>query len=283
MAGHQAARVRRHPYVARMPGWAQTVARDLLVRWRHRGLSRADLMTVAYPKSGSTWLRFLLTSALTGELDVGFDRVNELSRGLGDHAAAPRLLRNGGRLVQSHERPRNLAPGQRPRVLYLVRDGRDVAISNYHHTQRWGETRVGLDEFVQEFLTAGVVSYGRWQDHVESWLALVHANPHTMMLLRYEDLLADPVESLLTVSTHFDLGLSETKVGIAVATNSAPAMRQREASARVLTEVPNPQPFVRSASSGQWRDTLSARTLERFDLVAGDALRVAGYATVTDV
>lgn len=271
-----AARAQRHPLVAKLPSWTQTGVRDVVVRSRHRGLRSADLMTVAYPKSGSTWLRFLLTTALTGEA-VGFDRAGELAPAIGRHRDAPTLLIGGGRLIHSHERRRSVVPGQRPRIVYLVRDARDVAISYYHHMQRWGAAGLALDDYIPAFLDSGAASFGTWQGHVISWLTLVQANPATMMVIRYEEMLADPAATVTAVSEHFGWGLSPGSVARAVTSNTPQAMREREAASKVLADAPSPVPFVRSASSGNWRNLLSATSLRLFDQLAGKALTSAGY------
>ena len=51
---------------------------SLVVRKRHLGLAKQDVLFASYPKSGSTWLRFILTHALTGEA-IDFDLVPSLS------------------------------------------------------------------------------------------------------------------------------------------------------------------------------------------------------------
>ena len=47
--------------------FAQTRLRAPLVWWRHRGLNPTDMFFAAYPKSGTTWARFVLFEMLSGE------------------------------------------------------------------------------------------------------------------------------------------------------------------------------------------------------------------------
>src|SRR5579863_5796840 len=101
-----------------------TSVRNPVVWWRHRGLAPADVMLGSYPRSGSTWLRFVLYEILTGE-SSSFDKVNAGLRGIGDYQHGPGLLPGGGRFIGTHESYR---PAYR-RAVYLVRDVRDVALS----------------------------------------------------------------------------------------------------------------------------------------------------------
>jgi len=79
-----------------------TVLRAPLVWVRHRGLSERDVFVASFPKSGTTWLRFMLAQVLSGE-EVDFDRAGILIPGVEAHAKAPKVLLDGGRLIQTHE------------------------------------------------------------------------------------------------------------------------------------------------------------------------------------
>ena len=86
-----------------------------------------------------------------------------------------------------------------PRVIYIVRDPRDVAVSFYFYNLKVRVIPDGysMDEFVNRFVAANVVPYadrvGCWQDHVLSWVRLREGKPGFSMV-RYEDLLARPRE-----------------------------------------------------------------------------------------
>ncbi|GAB5035175.1 sulfotransferase 6b1-like [Nannochloropsis oceanica] len=61
-----------------------------------------------------------------------------------------------------------------PCYLYLVRDGRDVCVSFYHHLKSMASDDGGYQgefaDFFEEWIE-GRLPYGRWMDHVVSWLA----------------------------------------------------------------------------------------------------------------
>src|SRR6516165_33686 len=73
-----------------------------LVWYRHRGLNPGDVFVASYPRSGSTWLRFLLFETLTKN-EAGFDNVNRMLPDVGMHEGATALLANKGRLIKTHE------------------------------------------------------------------------------------------------------------------------------------------------------------------------------------
>src|ERR1700680_1924831 len=57
--------------------FAKTRLRVALTWLRHRGLEPTDVFFAAYPKSGSTWSRFVLFEVLTGR-PAGFRQTNTL-------------------------------------------------------------------------------------------------------------------------------------------------------------------------------------------------------------
>lgn len=269
-----------HPAFARLPLPVQAPVRDLIARYRHRGLCSVDLLVAVYPKSGSTWISFILASALTAR-DVDFDLVGELAPGIGHQGRAPSLLPGGGRLVKSHGLPRTVVPGERPQILCLVRDGRDVCVSYFHHLRRRGIDTGDFSAFVDHFLAGRVSPHGTWHNHARRWTEFARKHPR-VVVLRYEDLLADPLESLTRVVSSFNLPLDEEALRSAVEGSRPSAMREKESSSRRITNssVDKSIPFVRSATADQWRETFDHASLVKFETAAGRELRELGYELV---
>src|SRR6185312_4380577 len=78
--------------------WRAQPLRSPAVRWRARGMDSRDALLGSYPRSGSTWLRFVLYECLFGQ-PADFEVVDKTLPGLGAHRDAPGVLRNGGRLI----------------------------------------------------------------------------------------------------------------------------------------------------------------------------------------
>src|ERR1039458_1944252 len=93
---------------------------------RHCGLDSADVLLASYPRSGQNWTRFLLYELLT-RTPADFDTLEYVIPKIGAHGQAPALLPGCGRLIQTHEPWRK----EYKRAIYLVRDVRDVLLSDY--------------------------------------------------------------------------------------------------------------------------------------------------------
>ncbi len=263
-----------------LPSHLQPVVRRRVVRWRHRGLRPTDVLLVSYPKSGSTWLRFLLAHALTAE-GADFDSVRDTVPRVGRHRRARSLLPDGGRILRTHEpvEPFLARPGQR--IVYLARDGRDVALSYLAHQRRYGTFEGGTSEFVRRFLEGGVDNYGPWHDHVLAAVALQRSERADVLHVRYEDLRRDTVAELhrvLAFCGAADRGPGRPSLEEVVAANTKDGMRAKEAhSAFLASKSTDGTPFVRPDTELEWADLVEPDIRDRFDQVCRPALRAAGY------
>lgn len=236
------------PLSVRIPPRVRGIARRTIIHRRASRLLPVDAVLCAYPKSGSTWLRFLLADALSNE-EPDFDNIRVLSPPLGKEGRGRRILPGGGRLVKSHDSPAILGECQ---MLYLVRNPRDVVVSEWHHAKKFWGTQPPLPEFIRSFVAGKVGAYGGWVGHVENALLRV-ASDDRLILVRYEDLLADPRRELQRACSYLGTPIGKEIAHRAVAANGRDAMRLKEASSSILKDRSLTQAsFVRCGTSGAW-------------------------------
>jgi hypothetical protein len=249
---------------------------------RTRGLTRDDVLVDAFPKSGSTWVRFVLVDLASEGADVDFGNVKDLSAPLGRHRDAPRLIQGRGRLVKSHESYASF--GRLPsRALCVIRDGRDVAVSHYHYVRRRETYKGPFDEYLDAFLAGRVTNFGPWHEHVEAWHRAAAARPDDIAVLRYEDLLSpDAPVVLQRVMARIGWQAAVEPIAESLARNNFESMKKKESrstaqAAAGKRQIDTSVPFVRKGTAGQWRETFSEAQAKEFNAVAGDALAMAGY------
>ena len=237
-----------------------------------------DIVLVSYPKSGNTWSRFLVANLMYPNVDVSFANINRL---VADPAlASKRFLKSlpRPRLLKSHE-PFDV---RYPKVIYIVRDPRDVVVSEYYFEikKKRLDHDVPLAEFVERFIAGKTGTYGSWGENVASWVAAKHGNP-SFLLIRYEDLLRETSGELSRLAAFVGLDASLERLNAAVRRSSAHHMRKLEKQQSNLWSATRGTreeiPFVRTATSGGWRQSLPADSASRIEEAWAPLLSWLGY------
>ena len=253
---------------SRARGWFSNQAGFRLLDARHD-----DAFLVSYPRSGSTWLRTVLSNLLVPWGRANPDVFNALIPGVTLRGALRARALQSPRIISSH------APHQPglPRAVYLVRDGRDALVS-YHLDQKSrggpGGT-VPFATFLDEHLEG--LHGPRWHAHVEGWLRAGRAElGDRLCVIRYEDLLTDPLRGMRSVVEF--LGLSATDEGLAAAIEGASLETMRAVEARRLGGVVSgDRSFYRSGEALLGAGWFDDAMYDRFAEVGGVALSLCGY------
>jgi hypothetical protein len=171
-----------------------------------------DTFLVSFPKSGNVWLRFLLAATL-GPNEPDHTYMN--ARYPDIYVASRRRLRRlrRPRLMKSHE----YFDPKYPKVIYLARDPRDVALAYHAYHIRTGGVGRGmpLARFVDLFIEGGLDRFGTWTEHVGSWLGARGGCPK-FLVVRYEDLRNDTIAELRRILDFLGLTASEARLSAAV-------------------------------------------------------------------
>ena len=242
--------------------------RDILVR-------DDDTFLTSYPRSGNTWVRFILANLLDpGNSDsYSFVRVN-----------VPDIYKEKARVIDGLPSPRVLKsheyfdPRYR-RVIYLVRDPRAVAVSYFHQQMRFGviPPDTTLETFVGRFIAGGADGFGTWSDHVESWLNTA-GKRDSFFLLRYEELATDGVARTIELARFLKLSSSEEEIRRAFKRSSIERMKSLEKAEANDDELPAHTTFVRRGGVETWRDELGDKEADAITSSFGDTMKKLGYA-----
>jgi hypothetical protein len=238
-----------------------------------------DVFLTSYPRSGNTWTRFLVGNLVYQNEPVTFLNLERLLPDMYIHSDREMRALPRPRIIKSHE----CFDPRYTRIVYIVRDPRDVAVSNYH----WELKKRALPEGVsiQDFIPRWMESLywprlGCWADHVTSWLSTRENHPGFVMM-RYEDLMTDAKRELAKVARLLGIEPTPERLSRAVELSSVDRMRQLENSegAKWLQTKYTRQdkPFVRKASSGGWRMVLPQESVALIEAAWGHLMTRIGY------
>jgi Sulfotransferase domain len=251
------------------------VLRTPLVRARHKGLGAHDAFLASYPRSGTTWLRFLLYETLTGE-NARFGDIRSAVPSVGKQGNARPVLGGGGRLIQTHERFYD----RDRKVVYAVRDARSVVVSEYSWQQRVRVYPGSLDAFVDDFIKGRSNPWGSWGDHIDFWRNSDCAREGHLHQVRYEDLRSDTENVFRGVLDFLEADVEPERVRSAIENNSLQAMRAKEDRAKQEGWRPTVRDDIRFVNTGTkegWRTKLSAEQATRIEERFGPTMRSLGY------
>jgi hypothetical protein len=243
-----------------------------------------DVFITSYTRSGTTWMRFLVGNFVHPNEPITFLNIERLVPDMYKNAdwTLRRLPRP--RLIKSHE----AFDARYPRVIYIVRDPRDVAISNYHWEMKMRS--ISEDLPIEEWVPAWMDGHswprvGSWADGVNSWLATRQGH-NNFLLLRYEDIHENQPRELARVARFLGLNPDPERVNQAIERSSAVNLRKMEetqgkkwvATSRTRSD----KPYIRQASSGGWQDVLSGKTVAYIEAHWGPLMKRLGYELVTE-
>ena len=177
-----------------------------------------DVFIVGYPKSGNTWMQYLLSGVVYGlhGQNVTGQLVQEL---IPDVHYKNYYQRFGGpAYFKSHHLPRQ----EYQRVIYIVRDGRDVLVSFWHYHKNLTGSQLDYDKLIQ----MPIYQFGTWSEHVLSWMDNTYGAQ--LMCLRYEDLLLNGASELNKVARFLGLEIPEKRLKEIVRDNSFKVLQEKE-------------------------------------------------------
>lgn len=243
-----------------------------------------DTFLVSYPRSGNTWTRFLIANLLHPQEPVTFDNIERLIPDA--EAQSSRYLRGvpSPRIIKSH----SYFDPRYPRVIYVVRDPRDVVLSYYDFSRKYRhfEDSYPLESYIGDFVNGRLNStdWGTWGENVASWVFARGARPG-FLLLRYEDLKAGPAQELTKLANFFGIAATPELLQAACDRSSADRMREMEKTqGKDWVSTKNKRddiPFIRAAVAGGWKSKLRQESVEEIEAAWGNIMTQLGYELVT--
>jgi hypothetical protein len=291
----------------RLRRWGQFLPQPMRGLFKHRLLTSSvprqeksrfraclrptDIFLVGHPRSGNTWLAYLLAILLergdpAGQVTVanigsfvpvihGHDATVSAYEGLSN----PRIFRN--------ERPNH--PDLYPRTLFVVRDPRSTLVSYYHYYKTLADDgRMTLDAFIGSYLADGCISafeprVVRWDHQATEWIHRARNRP--VMIVKYEDLHRERKRVLAEVAGFCGLQVSADALASAVERGSLQAMQRAEERHGVEPQHPPDPPsrgwFFRQGATDGWKTELSPAALKAIEDAFRPAMATLGYTAIS--
>lgn len=227
------------------------------------GLRSSDVILGAFPKSGSTWLRFILANLISLQelegLEVTYHVINgPLVASYDSHRFPTISYLSLPRVVATHlpYRRRRFGPY---RTLHLLRNPGDTMVSFYAYASARTDRHRFRGSF-SELLRDPKRGVAAWCTHVKSWQSAAGAS------LSYEDLQRDGSAALTSVFAALGVGLPPRAVlDQAIKRSSFQAIRaveeEKGLDARARGHLADGFRFARRGIVGEWREVFAAEDI----------------------
>ncbi len=276
-------------------------------------MARKSIVWLAsYPKSGNTWTRIFLANYLFDrQTPMPINQVHRL--GMGDSIETmyrmvagnvpfnitdyrqSLALRNkvlGGivnndadvNFVKTHNRRTKafgvelIPPALTRSAIYILRNPLDMVLSyarQYGHSPEFAAAAIGRSDNSIAGANGTVPQFlGSWSEHVRSWAT---CREFPVLVLRYEDMQADPEAAFSHVLKHIGVPPDPVKLSRAVQFSSFSELRKQEDRDDFVERSPNSEKFFHSGKSGQWRTELPEDAIARIREDHAKAMRKFGY------
>lgn len=256
-------------------------------RWFRRSLRPADAFLVGHPKSGNTWLAYMLAIALFRDhgQDVTLMNVRKY---------VPYVHGNDHQIAKYRRLPdprifRNEYPNYRdlyPRIIYLMRDPRAVLPSLWHMYQViFNDSTMSLESFLSQYMdmsgcfTVWNRDLIRWDRQVRQ--AVTEAShDQRITLVKYEDLIEDRRAVLSGLLSFLGVARTEEDLDHAVTRGDFDAMQRLEeehGAEAYRGRAAGKGRFVRLGEMDSWRREVSPALVEEIEREFAPVMKLAGY------
>lgn len=229
-----------------------------------------DTFIVSFPRSGNTLIRFLIANMLSPNEPITLANVDEFIPVLPNRARTSSGVRQGDwpRMFKTHDPYFHCFP----KSIYIVRDGRDSLVSYFHRQTQQGLFKGSFSDYLAHDGHT-VTDTTPWADHVAQALAHHKLHPARVLLIRFEDMIADLGSTARRINDFCGLNVSEADIARAVDACAFQNLQQGEA---LVADGTKPTMFRRGQAGG-WVDTFSPAEAQAFWARHGDLLKTLGY------
>ena len=237
-----------------------------------------DIFLVSYTRSGNTWIRFILGTLIKKE---GIDWKN-MESGIPDIYKVPNstlLKYERPRFIKSHEPYDN----RYNKVVYLVRDVRDVIISYYNFHLKFKQQKFpikSIDDFLDRFIEGRLDNFSRWDLIVTSWLSNKNNIKYGFLLVKYEDIRKNTFREISNILDFSGFEIIEEEINNAIEWSSFNNMKKMESNqqdAKLFKNTDRERRFLRSGNSGDWVNILNENQINKINSYFADTLVNLGY------
>lgn len=229
-----------------------------------------DVYLVSFPKSGNTWMRFLLINYLFNFKNekLIYDDLEKFIPSVHKSSKKSINSRKGDRIIKSH-----FVEPFYPKIIYVIRDGRDALVSYYYYQKDLRGFEGSFEDFYDSDFSSDA---GTWDEHLRAAIKYEEKNSNDIIFIKYEDLKSNPEEVFGKVITFLGKSIDKKQLKFAIENSSFNKLKQMQESDGVEIEERKIN-FFRKGTSNQWTNYFSEKMNSHFVEKSQDLLKRFNY------
>lgn len=206
-----------------------------------------DVYLVSYPKSGNTWMRFLLINYLYNKkrTPLNYSSLEDFIPSIYKSSTNHINSITGKRIIKSHS-----VNNHYPKVIYLVRDGRDAMVSYYYFQKELDKFDGTFREF---YFTKRDREVGTWSEHIFKAFDYKKKYPDKILFIKYEDLKKDEVNTFKKVIDFLGYDIDDDQLSFSLKSTTFKNLKKMQGDNGVEIEGKKVN-FFRKGTIGNWKE-----------------------------
>lgn len=235
-------------------------------------MPKKNIIVIGYPKSGTTWLSRLVAELVQCPLqgDWGFDHIQALYKEGEERDSDFKCYKSH----HTYQELSNVSKDTIHKIIYIVRDPRDIVISGLHYFNFYSKKKIFLKKLSLSWLTklfSNVLEKKQKKkminavlngdQSINKWLRLSwrdHLNNYKgkeVLFVKYENLLDHPQETCTAILTYLEVEKNSAHVLNSIE-NQSFEKRKKE---MISTDNPLLKKIIRKGTHGYWKDAFTEK------------------------
>ena len=243
------------------------------------GVKSNQFYLASFPKSGNTWIRFIIANLLSGNRDVNLKNLMKYIPDSHVEEQVKYVINEKNifnqfnfQFIKTHDLKNRYYYNKN--IIYVVRDGRDVINSYFHYINARNNEKLNIEDII---LNNHDSPFGSWSDHILSWCSDVREN---FFLLKYENLLKEPFNEMSNLLSAINWKIENNKLKQAIEKSSFDKLQKIEKKKGIMFDqklLQKDSLFFRSGRLGDWKNYFSSKNNDLFWEKHGLAMNKLGY------
>jgi hypothetical protein len=224
---------------------------------------KSDIWLASFPKSGNTWMRFILSNIMTGyckkNIEINFNNIQDIIPDIYINNDIPIDLGFSPfpRIIKTHEKYNKKLKNS----IYIVRNPKDVMVSFYHYMKD------GCDQDIKnfsDFLRNKKYGIDPWCKNIKSW-----ANKANV-IISFENLKKNPKKEIKKIINFLNIEIEDSLINEAINKSTFEKMKKIEKQDESWKEKHNLNKnysFIRKGEVNQGKTYFNTEDLKYFNKI----------------